>query len=140
MPTEDVGASCPTHIIAWNQSTAVLTKGFLSLKELFLQLTDGPNRCAGNVEVFYLGGWVKVCGYLWDMQDAEVVCRQLGCGSPLSVMDYFPSYSYWYMLTEVDCEGSEDYLWYCPFREAYSDCYHGAASVICSGGFMLFSG
>lgn len=63
MPREDVGASCLTSVITWNQSTAVLTKGFLSLKELFLQLTNGPNRCTGKVEV-YLGGWVKVCGYL----------------------------------------------------------------------------
>ena len=113
----------------------------MSLKELLLQLTGGPNRCAGNVEVFYFGAWAKVCGYLWDMQDAKVVCRQLGCGSPLGVMHYFPSSnSYPYMMTEVNCAGSEDYLWYCPHKEEYSVCYYGDASVICSGGFLHFGG
>lgn len=110
----------------------------MSLKELLLQLTGGPNRCAGNVEIFYFGGWTKVCGYLWDMQDAQVVCRQLGCGSPLGVMDYFPSSgSDWYMMTAVDCAGYEDYLWYCPYDYS-SVCYNGDASVICSGGFLHF--
>ncbi|NXK04840.1 DMBT1 protein, partial [Herpetotheres cachinnans] len=94
-------------------------------------------RCAGNVEVFYFGGWAKVCGYLWDMQDAEVACRQLGCGSPLGVMHYFPSSDWYpYMITEVNCAGSEDYLWYCPYNQEYFSCYHGDASVICSGGFL----
>ncbi|NXF57973.1 DMBT1 protein, partial [Ciccaba nigrolineata] len=91
-------------------------------------------RCAGNVEVFYFGGWAKVCGYLWDLQDAQVACRQLGCGSPLGVMQHFPSSGWYpYMMTEVDCTGSEDYLWECPFKEEYSGCYSGDASVICSG-------
>ncbi|XP_064320552.1 deleted in malignant brain tumors 1 protein [Phalacrocorax carbo] len=101
--------------------------------ELLLQLTGGPNRCAGNVEVFFFGSWTKVCGYLWDMQDAQVVCRQLGCGSPLGVMYSFPS-SNWnpYVMTEVNCAGSEDYLWYCPYKEEYYGCYQRDASVICS--------
>ncbi|NXW51444.1 DMBT1 protein, partial [Nyctiprogne leucopyga] len=89
-------------------------------------------RCAGNVKILYFGDWVKVCGYLWDMQDAQVVCREIGCGSPLGVTHYFPSDdSYSYMMTEVNCTGSEDYLWECPYD--FSDCYHGDASVICSG-------
>ncbi|XP_066856597.1 deleted in malignant brain tumors 1 protein-like [Anser cygnoides] len=101
---------------------------------LELRLTDGPNRCAGNVEIDYFGMNVKVCGFLWDMDDAQVVCRQLDCGSPVSVMDYFPlSESYpWYQRTEVACDGSETSLLFCPYNYVSSDCHHGAASVTCS--------
>ncbi|NWW38425.1 DMBT1 protein, partial [Panurus biarmicus] len=92
-------------------------------------------QCAGNVEIYYFGAWEKVCGYLWDMQDAEVVCRQLGCGSPLTTTHSFPSSnSNSYMITEMNCAGYETYLWQCPYNYHYHVCHHGDASVICSGG------
>ncbi|NWZ35367.1 DMBT1 protein, partial [Brachypodius atriceps] len=94
-------------------------------------------RCAGNVEIYYFGAWEKVCGYLWDLQDAKVVCRQLGCGSPLTTTYYFPSSnSYPYMITEVNCTGYESYVWDCPYTYWYRVCRHGAASVVCSA-FVL---
>ncbi|KAJ7418748.1 hypothetical protein BTVI_27673 [Pitangus sulphuratus] len=100
---------------------------------LSLRLSGGPDRCAGNVEILYYGDWEKVCGHLWNMEDAEVVCRQLGCGSPLGVMHSFPSSDlYPYVITEVNCAGYEEYLWECPYNYQYYVCHHGDASVICS--------
>lgn len=120
---------------------APLTKGFVSLKELLLRLAGGPNSCAGNVDIYYFGGWMKVCGYLWDMQDAEVVCRQLGCGSPLTTAYSFPpSDSYGYLMTEVQCTGYESYLWYCPYEYLHGPCYYRDASVVCSGGCLCSGG
>ena len=44
---------------------------------------DGINY-AGRVEVFYQGKWGKICRNKWDINDANVVCKQLGFQSVLA--------------------------------------------------------
>uniref|UniRef100_A0A8C4Y1X9 SRCR domain-containing protein n=1 Tax=Gopherus evgoodei TaxID=1825980 RepID=A0A8C4Y1X9_9SAUR len=87
---------------------------FMLGKLLLLELVNGSNRCAGRVEILHFGRWVKVCGDLWDMNDARVVCRQLGCGEPVAALriSYFGEGSTDPWMTKVNCAGSEDMLWY----------------------------
>ncbi|CAM5078765.1 unnamed protein product, partial [Natator depressus] len=102
-----------------------------------LRLADGGSPCAGRVEVKHQDRWGTVCSDRWDMADAGVVCKQLGCGAAISVHHnaHFGAGSGQIWLDEVACVGSESVLWHCG-NEGFgeSDCGHGEdAGVTCSG-------
>ncbi|XP_062298274.1 scavenger receptor cysteine-rich type 1 protein M130-like, partial [Scomber scombrus] len=46
------------------------------------RLVNGTSLCSGRLEVKSEQSWSSVCEADFDQQDAEVVCRELGCGSP----------------------------------------------------------
>ncbi|XP_053908288.1 deleted in malignant brain tumors 1 protein-like [Cuculus canorus] len=102
-----------------------------------LRLVNGSHRCAGRVEVFYHDQWGGVCDHSWDMRDAEVVCRQLVCGTALPASEGadFGVGPPQVWLDDVNCQGTEETLRKCqtsPWGE--SSCSHGKhASAVCSG-------
>ncbi|MBN3298675.1 C163A protein, partial [Amia calva] len=113
--------------------------GVICAEHMPLRLTGGNGDCSGRLEVFHNGSWGTVCDDSWDLQDAQVVCRQLGCGDAVStVTEGNPSFGIgsgpiW--LDEVTCRGSELHLWDCQHSPlGQSDCKHKEdAGVICAG-------
>uniref|UniRef100_A0A8C9FT84 T-cell differentiation antigen CD6 n=2 Tax=Pavo cristatus TaxID=9049 RepID=A0A8C9FT84_PAVCR len=99
-----------------------------------LRLAGGRSRCEGRVELRQAGSWGTVCDDGWDLADAAVVCRQLGCGWALRApreaafgRGHGPV-----LRDEVNCSGHEEQLGECPAALQH-DCRHKEdAGVVCS--------
>ncbi|XP_023967950.3 scavenger receptor cysteine-rich domain-containing group B protein-like [Chrysemys picta bellii] len=117
----------------------LLLVGFLEFHytgPFLVRLAGGPSECVGRVEINYKGRWGSVCDDEWDLADAAVVCRQLGCGTVLSapVGAWFGEGTGPIWLNEVRCQGSEQHLRHCRHRGWRQHvCSHEEdASAVCS--------
>ncbi|CAL8366214.1 unnamed protein product [Boreogadus saida] len=104
-----------------------------------VRLVNGTsnNPCSGRVEVFLQDQWGTVCDDDWDLNDAQVVCTQLGCGSAISAINeaYFVPGTGPIWLDDVNCGGNETSITDCEHRGFGSqNCNHAQdAGIICDG-------
>ncbi|XP_045021216.1 antigen WC1.1-like [Bubalus bubalis] len=100
-------------------------------------MTNGSSQCEGQVEMNISGRWRALCASHWSLANANVVCRQLGCGVAISTPGgpHLVGRDDQISTVRFHCLGAESFLWSCPVTAlGGSDCSHGnTASVICSG-------
>ena len=100
-------------------------------------MTNGTSQCEGQVEMNISGLWRALCASHWSLANANVVCRQLGCGVAISTprAPRFVEGGDQISTVRFHCLGAESFLWMCPVTAlGGSDCSHGnTAYVICSG-------
>uniref|UniRef100_A0A671TRR5 SRCR domain-containing protein n=1 Tax=Sparus aurata TaxID=8175 RepID=A0A671TRR5_SPAAU len=101
-----------------------------------VRLVNGNSLCSGRLEVKSNQRWSSVCEDDFDQQDAEVVCRELGCGAPSVLQGALYGEVEAPMWTkEFQCGGHESALLDC--RTSGSDrntCSPGkAVGLTCSG-------
>ncbi|NXE29834.1 DMBT1 protein, partial [Ardeotis kori] len=140
--TEATLAECPVkpwghHACNHMEDASVVCSGSGTASIPRLRLTGGLSECAGRVEVFYNNKWGTVCDDNWDLKDAAVVCRQLGCGMALLALGSarfgWGAGPIW--LDDVSCTGEETDFFQCQAKTwGVHNCHHGEdASVMCAG-------
>ncbi len=109
-------------------------------------MVGGNSSLQGRVEVLYNGIWGTVCRKNWDLQDANVVCRELGyAGAAAAVRNAAYIYGQgtgviW--MAYVDCKGNETSLLECKQRYGWGENYcshYEDAGAICIVPGIYFS-
>ena len=98
-----------------------------------MRLTKSP--FLGRVEVLHYGTWGTICDDSWDLQDADVVCHELGYDGALSATGNaaFGRGTGPIWLDNVQCVGNETSISLCNHRGwGVHDCgHHKDAAVVC---------
>ncbi|XP_062891027.1 uncharacterized protein LOC134338836 isoform X3 [Mobula hypostoma] len=106
----------------------------LEIDDAKLTLVNGPDNCSGRVEIHHRGERGRFGNDGWDLKDADVLCRQVGCGFGESLPRFRPGTGViWY--TWADCQGNEKSLWDCNLQRYLPTRYRNKeqdASAKCS--------
>ncbi|XP_022082424.1 putative DMBT1-like protein isoform X2 [Acanthaster planci] len=99
------------HNCDHSEDAGVICNGQLETQSGTLRLVGDVNN-EGRVEVYHNGAWGTICDDDWDIDDANVVCNQLGFNGASSAESNarFGNGSGPILLDNVDCAGDESRL------------------------------
>ena len=117
------------------QSTIILLFCTVGVNNGHIQLVDGNAAGEGRVEIWYNSQWNTVCDDFWDIDDANVVCRQLGYRGAIRAhrSAHFGQGSGQILLDNLRCTGREVSLLECSHNgiNQHNCAHHEDASVTC---------
>ncbi|XP_019860164.1 PREDICTED: deleted in malignant brain tumors 1 protein-like [Amphimedon queenslandica] len=101
-----------------------------------VQLSGSDYDNMGRVEVCINGTWGTICSSSFDFNDAIVVCSHLGYLSYgvmiISSTNRYVSFYYPVFIYDLNCTGSENNLWDCPYNDTVRYCStYSDAAIIC---------
>eukprot|EP00058_Branchiostoma_floridae_P016425 XP_002601913.1 hypothetical protein BRAFLDRAFT_86397 [Branchiostoma floridae] len=124
----------PPGFWSWAALLLIATTASVTAKDI--ELEDGSLPHEGRVEVEYDWSWGTVCDDGFDMNDAHVICRQLGYKSAEEVRSQaaFGEGSGKIVLDDLACEGSETNIEDCSHNGwGIHDCQHSEdVGVVCT--------
>lgn len=125
----------PTHLyIRFSGVQQLCSKSYLFLSASFaehVRLVNGSNRCSGRVEVYQDDNWKRVCRSDWGKEEADVVCKEINCGTP--VIQTTPLYfgeALEMIGVKTDCFGNESSVSQCTLQEFKESC--SDATLVCA--------
>ncbi|CAH1246669.1 PRSS12 [Branchiostoma lanceolatum] len=128
----------------WDDEKCDKSNYFICQVSLDIRLVGGGSDREGRVEVYHDGQWGTVCDDDFDLNDAKVVCRQLGFETATEAREdaAFGEGSGPIWLDEMDCEGSEENIVDCGHDGWGShNCAHDQdAGVVCTKSIRLVDG
>uniref|UniRef100_A0A3P9HNW3 SRCR domain-containing protein n=1 Tax=Oryzias latipes TaxID=8090 RepID=A0A3P9HNW3_ORYLA len=129
-PDKAVGLTCSGWSSVLDRPVCFSVMGYS------VRLENGSSRCSGRLEVKSNNSWSSVCEDDFDLLDAEVVCRELGCGAPSVLQGALYGEAEAPILSrEFLCEGHESVLLDCgsSWRKTKACPPDKAVGLTCSG-------
>ena len=81
-----------------------------------VRLAGGYTEYVGRVEVYYNSKWYRFCDTTWDLNEAQVVCHELGYGAAITA-GHTPFYGQdrgdGVFLNDLKCFGTESTIRNC---------------------------
>ena len=99
----------------------------------------GQNQTEGRITILYDGQYGTVCNDIFDMDSANVVCRQLNFSGAISVTSFGPGNGpIW--LDDLQCNGTEMSIEFCSHSEfGVHNCIHDDdVGVVCACTYVSY--